>query len=201
MNKKAPSLKPRKLPSQSRAGHTVAAILEAAAEVLEQAGIGAFNTNLVAARAGVSVGTLYQYFPNKDAIVVALCLQQQNRLLADAATALQGSDGKLALEHLIDAACRQQLSRPALARALDYEEGRPAIARELEVVKAGFYDMMNGILTRPDVPPPADLMIAAADVMSIIRALVDAAGERQESDQLQLSLRVRRAVYGYLGIS
>jgi AcrR family transcriptional regulator len=69
------SLKPRKIPQQSRAEQTVATILEAAARVLESKGLDGLNTNLVAQRAGVSVGTLYQYFPGKDAIIVALSLK------------------------------------------------------------------------------------------------------------------------------
>jgi AcrR family transcriptional regulator len=64
--------RPRKMPSQARSQATVDAILDAAARILVGAGYGAFTTNSVAARAGVSVGSLYQYFPNKDAILAAL---------------------------------------------------------------------------------------------------------------------------------
>jgi AcrR family transcriptional regulator len=50
----------------------VDAILEAAAQVLERAGYAVTTTDLIAERAGVSIGTLYQYFPNKDAVLLAL---------------------------------------------------------------------------------------------------------------------------------
>lgn len=63
---------PRKRPVQARSRQTVEAILEAAAQVLEVRGYAAATTDRIAERAGVSVGTLYQYFPNKDAILLAL---------------------------------------------------------------------------------------------------------------------------------
>jgi AcrR family transcriptional regulator len=63
---------PRKSPVQERSRQSVRAILEGAAQVLEQRGYAGTNTDRIAERAGVSVGTLYQYFPNKDSIVMAL---------------------------------------------------------------------------------------------------------------------------------
>ena len=65
-------LMPRKLPSQKRAKITVDTILEAAAQVFTELGYAACTTNKIAERAGISIGSLYQYFPNKDAIIVSL---------------------------------------------------------------------------------------------------------------------------------
>jgi AcrR family transcriptional regulator len=65
-------LKPRRKPRQDRSRQTVDAILEAAAQVFERHGYAAGTTNRIAQRAGVSIGSLYQYFPNKDAIVMEL---------------------------------------------------------------------------------------------------------------------------------
>ena len=76
----------RKAPRQRRAAHTVGAILEAAALVLETDGLEGFNTNAVARRAGASIGTLYQYFPSKDALTLAL-LQREEGKYREAATA------------------------------------------------------------------------------------------------------------------
>lgn len=63
---------PRKRPRQSRSRVTVDAIVEAAARIFDAEGFEATTTNRVAEVAGVSVGTLYQYFPNKDALLTAL---------------------------------------------------------------------------------------------------------------------------------
>jgi AcrR family transcriptional regulator len=62
----------RRRPNQRRARQTVDAILEAAIRVLKREGFGAITTNRIAEVAGVSIGSVYQYFPDKRAIFVAL---------------------------------------------------------------------------------------------------------------------------------
>ena len=65
-------LEPRKPPVQKRSRATVNEVLSAAAQVFEAHGYAAGTTNRIAERAGVSIGTLYQYFPSKEAIAVAI---------------------------------------------------------------------------------------------------------------------------------
>lgn len=65
-------LEPRKSPVQKRSKNTVEIILAAAAQVFEAHGYAAGTTNRIAKKAGVSIGTLYQYFPSKEAVAVAL---------------------------------------------------------------------------------------------------------------------------------
>lgn len=74
----------RRKPRQSRSRMTYDSILEAAAQLLRHDGPAALNTNRVAERAGVSVGTLYQYFPNKGAILLALARREISGLNASA---------------------------------------------------------------------------------------------------------------------
>jgi AcrR family transcriptional regulator len=96
-------LEPRKSPVQARSTASVDAILEATIQVLLQIGKERLTTTRVASRAGVSVGTLYQYFPNKSALLQAslkrhlnevadavetVCRQQQGKSLEQMATAL-----------------------------------------------------------------------------------------------------------------
>jgi AcrR family transcriptional regulator len=96
-------LEPRKTPVQARSAESVSAILEATIQVLLDVGKERLTTTRVAARAGVSVGTLYQYFPNKSALlqavlkrhfseitdaVEAVCHEQRGRSLSQMATAL-----------------------------------------------------------------------------------------------------------------
>jgi AcrR family transcriptional regulator len=73
---------PRKRPRQKRAQATVDAILDASAELLVSLGYDKLSTNKVAQRAGVSVGSLYQYFGNKESIVMALVERHTDRMLA-----------------------------------------------------------------------------------------------------------------------
>ena len=75
-------LKPRKLPIQARALTTVDAIFDATIQVLTRQGSGQLTTTRVADRAGVSVGTLYQYYPNKHALLYAV-LQRHLARMAD----------------------------------------------------------------------------------------------------------------------
>ncbi|PTM59764.1 TetR/AcrR family transcriptional regulator [Desmospora activa] len=65
-------IKPRKTPKQKRSQETVTFILEAAAQVFGEKGYKKTTTNHIAERAGVSIGTIYQYFPNKDALLLVL---------------------------------------------------------------------------------------------------------------------------------
>jgi AcrR family transcriptional regulator len=78
-----PPLTPRKSPRQGRSIATVDAIFEATIQVLLSDGLIRLNTTRIARRAGVSVGTLYQYFPNKQALLFAV-LERQLALLASA---------------------------------------------------------------------------------------------------------------------
>ena len=78
---------PRKRPQQDRSRITVEAIVEAAAQVLEADGYDALTTTRVAERAGVSVGTLYQYFPDKAAVVAGLVEATVGRDVAAVAAA------------------------------------------------------------------------------------------------------------------
>jgi AcrR family transcriptional regulator len=70
--RRSASISSRKQPKQARSAELVAAILEAAVQVLTKQGAQRFTTALVAEKAGVSVGSLYQYFPNKAAILFRL---------------------------------------------------------------------------------------------------------------------------------
>ena len=82
----------RRSPSQTRSRETVDAILEAAAQVFEVHGYAAATTNRIAGRAGVSIGSLYQYFADKDAVFVALAEAH----LARAAATMAPLIGRLA---------------------------------------------------------------------------------------------------------
>lgn len=91
------SVKMRKNAKQRRSRQTVEAILEATAQLLETADVEQISTNHIAERAGVSIGTLYQYFPNKMAVFLAIAerdVEHRVRLVAETLKAApDGSNG------------------------------------------------------------------------------------------------------------
>jgi AcrR family transcriptional regulator len=114
-------LNARKAPRQKRATATVEAILEASLQVLVGMGPTRLTTTLVAARAGVSVGTMYQYFPNKQALLYAVSKRELARMagrLEDACRAQHGAPVAVMAEALVDAYWDARTGTCAIARAL-----------------------------------------------------------------------------------
>ncbi|MFC4013823.1 TetR/AcrR family transcriptional regulator [Nonomuraea purpurea] len=124
-------LTPRKHPRQQRSRETVAAILEAAAQLFQRHGYSETTTNKVAERAGVSIGSLYQYFPNKDALLVALAEHylaeadaRISEVFAHAAEQrpeqlpVQCADLRLLLDELVRCVAHLHTDRPGLHRLL-----------------------------------------------------------------------------------
>lgn len=111
----------RKQPKQARSTELVATILEAAVQVLATEGAPRFTTARVAEKAGVSVGSLYQYFPNKAAILFRL-QSDEWRQTTDQWRAILGDTTKPPLErlrHLVHAFIRSECGEAAVRVALD----------------------------------------------------------------------------------
>lgn len=190
--------KPRKAPQQARSHATVAAIVEAAARILEQRGHAGFSTNAVAELAGVSIGSLYQYFPRKDALIGALIVRETTQLVTEAEGALTETTASAGLATVIRAAVAHQLRRPILARLLDFEEARLEEDADTTRIKDRFGVILRDLLSRPDAPPQLDREETTRDLIAIVKGIVDAAGVHGETDQRGLARRVERAVFGYL---
>ena len=198
----APQQRPksRKTPRQARSQETVQVIVEAAARILEQAGFVGFSTNAVADRAGVSIGSLYQYFPRKEALIGALIVRETSLLIDEAEATMTESSGSAALLMLIQACIAHQFRRPKLARLLDFEEARLPFDADTQRVSERFRVILSDVLLRPDLPQQVDHEATTRDVMAIIKGMVDTAGMHGETDQRAVSARVQRAVSGYLNI-
>jgi AcrR family transcriptional regulator len=82
----------RRIPSQARAEQTIRIIFEATAQVLNDHGEAALTTNRIAQRAGVSIGTLYQYFDSKEAIVLAMLAREREQCLSTLDVLLANAD-------------------------------------------------------------------------------------------------------------
>ena len=111
---------PRKSPRQSRSRALVDAILEATTRILPEGGLDKTTTNRIAQVAGVSIGSLYQYFPNKDAIVAGLIerdLKEQQRVYRQMIDDMREAPLEQVVNAIVDHATDRYLTHPRLARA------------------------------------------------------------------------------------
>jgi AcrR family transcriptional regulator len=122
----------RRRPSQRRSQVTVTAILDAAARVFEERGFAAGTTNRVAERAGVGVGSLYEYFPNKDALLVAVVERElereRSKLLAILEPGPDRRDLAAQLHAFALTVVELHAKRPALYRILFDQADHPPAA-------------------------------------------------------------------------
>jgi len=117
MSEPIPSdLEPRRRPAAGRARQTFERILDATAALLDEVGFDAITTNLIAARAEVNVASLYKYFPNKYAVLVALADQMRDLQLDLLADRLTGEgDWRDEIAQILDAYLELFVSRPGFA--------------------------------------------------------------------------------------
>ena len=111
------SLSPRRKPTQPRSTFTVDAVLDATARILTEQSLERLTTNAIAELAGVSVGSIYQYFPNKEALIAELRrrhLRDVNDALQDAIESANGLDLEDALRWVVRANVEAHARNPWL---------------------------------------------------------------------------------------
>jgi AcrR family transcriptional regulator len=161
----------RKSPRQARAQRTVGFILDAAAYILAEQGLDGFNTNRVAERAGVNIASLYQYFPNKAAILAALQARHAARPDQPDAQASKERLAQLPLEGmlraLVDGALAEHAGNPAMHRTL-----LTALPRSVRDVQSpdrpAELEAMLGTKARPAAEPGMSLFIARHALLGVI---------------------------------
>ena len=189
---------PRKQARQARSRVTQTAIVEATARLLETQGRNGLTTNAIADRAGVSVGSLYQYFPNKEAILATLIRDKRQQLLMrmqQVALETQDAPPDAALDALVRAGMMHQYDRPALSFEIEYIEQRLELADETAALAEDMAQLVLATVRR--LQPSAGLQ-EARDVVAITKGLINAAAMAGEPGGDALFARARRAVLGYL---
>lgn len=174
-----PVTSPRKQALQARSRATVDVILKATARILIAEGYDRASTNKVAARAGVSIGSLYQYFPSKEALVAALLerhLEEMGQVLRAAFPRLAAAPIEQAAEEVVRLMVAAHSVDPALHRV--FVEQVPRIG-QLERIQ-GFEEEMTGLVRaylepRRDKLVVEDLDMAAFIVVGIVESLTHAA--------------------------
>ncbi len=193
----------RKTPVQRRSAATVAFVLDAAARILDEGGLASLNTNAVARRAGVSVGSLYQYFPNKESIVSALILAAHERIvggLEDLLTTTDAASPEAAITAMLDMVLKLQSGSTRVNRILEAEEERLPKTAQIIAAESRIEALNRAFFARyvdPNLCSADALGVAASDIIAIVSALLDAAEQRGAPDT-DLPDRVARTVKAYL---
>jgi AcrR family transcriptional regulator len=201
--KRARRTAPRKRPRQDRSEATVDAILEAAARVFASEGYEAATTNRIAEEAGTSVGSLYQYFPSKDAIAVELARRFRAGRLAFVRAQLE-SVGEKPLASVVRAMFSSFLKadgiRPELYRVLIAQVLR-SDAEELRGYEEKLEALVAAALRRVQPPPEVeDFELTAFMLVRLVLALVHSANaDRPRYNTPALAHELTRLVVAYLG--
>jgi AcrR family transcriptional regulator len=166
----------RRSPRQARAKEMIATILEATADILDDGGIDALNTNLIAQRAGVSVGAVYQYFPNKAAILTMLGRREMEAVHKAARAALDApavwpapSPDRAAIRALVRTYDQWLKSRRTVVRAVLSHLDPAELAAPVEETVAAIA-ASDG--EQSAAPTPLQMFVATRALMGAVRAAV-----------------------------
>jgi AcrR family transcriptional regulator len=170
---------PRKTASQERSRVTVDALLEATARILVREGFDKASTNRIAEMAGVSIGSLYQYFPSKEALVAAL-IDRHNRQVMQAVQGELAEALNLSMEEavrrLVSIAVKAHRIDPKLHRALTEQIPRVGRLENAEFFNRQYYVLFeNYLMSRRGELGVADLGLAAFVCVTSIEALTHTA--------------------------
>lgn len=177
---KLPSETMRKLPSQQRAQRTIEAIFQATARIVENEGEAALNTNRVARDAGFSIGTLYQYFPSKESILLAMISRERRRVMDQLAAMMSRAvqerrDPQAVVRELVHILVESFGSGPKHRRALirlawrmDHHDNVTQALREAVERNSVALSQLDDPSVRQ--PTPAMMFAATRGVMGAIRS-------------------------------
>jgi len=198
--------KPRKSPSQQRSQLTVAALLKATAHILVKEGYESASTNRIAAAAGVSIGSLYQYFPSKEALVAAVVdrhMQEMLELLRAAVDRVREQPVEAATRELVKVMIDAHRVDPRLHRVLVEQVPRVGRLENVRAIDREAYTLIRAYLeAHRDELRVVDLDVASFVCVATVEALTHAAVvNRPEvlSDKSGVfAEEVTRLVVGYL---
>jgi AcrR family transcriptional regulator len=189
------SLNPRKKPQQQRSRDTIDTIFEATIQVLLANGLDKTTTIQIADRAGVSIGSLYQYFPNKRALLAAIVRRHVGGVVDVTVAACKSVHGKRI----------EEMCATIMAAFVDAKTRRPDISRALylptaavngdEIVKQesircarAVHDMLITASDATFEEPQVVSSVLIASIVGPTRAVIEAGGNRSTFDGLKLHL-------------
>jgi AcrR family transcriptional regulator len=191
------------LPVQERSIAMVESLLEAAARVFVREGYAKATTNRIAAAAGVSVGSLYQYFPNKDAIAVELLRRYRDGLVKLIAGRLERADRETfpaIVRELLGDLLRAEGISPALHRVLIEQVLRTSARREMLGFEERLEAVVANALRASEVEGVDFDMVAFVLVRAVLAVVQSAVVDRPHMDRSALADELTRLVVGYVGL-
>jgi AcrR family transcriptional regulator len=170
---------PRKNPRQERSQATVEALLVATARILVKEGYDRASTNRIAEAAGVSVGSLYQYFPSKEALVAALIddhMSGMTRLLEAKAFELAEAPIEVAIRDVIRVMIEAHRIDPRLHQVLVEQVPRLGRLQRIEELETHTRALIRAYLeARKDQVRPKNLDLAAFLMAHVVEAITHGA--------------------------
>ncbi|HEY1749432.1 MAG TPA: TetR/AcrR family transcriptional regulator [Xanthobacteraceae bacterium] len=158
---------------------TVDALLEATARILMKEGYDKASTNRIAALAGVSIGSLYQYFPSKEALVTAVVKRHTDEVtevVRDTLIRVASRSIEVAARELVSLGIEAHRVNPELHRVLDEQVPRGGRLEDVEVIDRNIYALIRGYLeAHRDEIDVADLDLATFICVTAVEALTHAA--------------------------
>jgi AcrR family transcriptional regulator len=187
-----------------RAQATVDAILAAAAQVLVKQGYEGTNTNRIAEQAGVSVGSVYQYYPNKESIVVALMERHAGEIwgiFSRESSEVWNASIEVAVERVIGAVFSSHMLNPRLHQVLSEQVPRHGKLSKIRDVQTRMIEMTRAYLdTHKKAHDLADTQLAAFVVVHTVENLVHEGHEPGAPPLESLRDQAVRLVLRYLGV-
>lgn len=188
---------------QARGEARIAQLLDAAADVFSVSGYNGASTNAIAREAGVSPGTLYQFFPNKEAIAVELGDQLMHRWRETYGAAFVVSHLELPLDRLLDAVLDPLIAfnceNPAFAVLTHGSEIPGVISREHDALHATMLSRTEQLLATylPEVPADRIARIAAMSFV-LFQAGLDLVMSHEGAERDAYVTELKAVMYRYL---
>jgi AcrR family transcriptional regulator len=198
-----PELDLRRLPRQARGQATFEHVLDATARLLDEVGIDDVNTNAIARAAGVNIATLYQYFPNKQAILLALFQRQAGQRNATGRGHFSGigssTDWPERIDAVVDALAELRVDMPGTAALMQAMRADPELRAHHQTSMQRLAEELAEELRQSSSLSRSEAIVVARCAIEVNVALVDLwqIGSNRADDRILEQLkRLHRAFLG-----
>lgn len=197
------ALKPRKSPVQARSTATIEVLHEATIQVLLKEGIVKCNTTRIAERAGVSVGSIYQYYPNRDSLLAAVLQRHLDRVaekIEELCLKYEKTSIKTLISALVDEIILAKLSNPEESKALYAISGERGGLDLSKRMNDRMLAAISNLLESASDIEFDDSQIVAEFVLGAIMGLIRRVLENQVTDKVEqiLESHLKLMVVAYL---